>query len=70
MSKNNTQEINYTPEQRKLIAKAIKGSNRLKGSKYLKPSFSLVGISYNDSRKMYIDDYEDVINHDTEIVNQ
>lgn len=49
--KKQKEEINYTEEERQLINKAIKRHNRLKGSKYIRPSFSVIGLSYNDSYK-------------------
>lgn len=44
-------DVRNSPEEREKIEKSIKANNKMKGSKYIKPSFSVLGHSYNDSFK-------------------
>lgn len=47
----NKLDVRNSPEERKLVEQSIKGHNRLKGSKYIKPTTNIFG-SYNASQKV------------------
>lgn len=49
------EEIVYTSEERVKLNNIIKANNRMKGSKYIKPTYNIFGYSYNDSRKKKVD---------------
>lgn len=49
------EEFILTDDERKQINKQLKAHNRYKGSKYIKPKYSIFGYSYNDSMKSPID---------------
>ncbi len=44
-------DASESPEKRKLVEAIEKFHNKAKGSKFIKPSFSVMGYSYNASRK-------------------
>lgn len=50
----NTLDVRNSPEERILVEQSIKGHNRQKGSKYIRPTINVFG-SYNDSRNPFLD---------------
>lgn len=51
LSPPNVLDVRKSKEERKQITEKLKDINYLKGSKFLKPSFSVDGNSYNKSYK-------------------
>lgn len=44
-------DVRVSPEQRKRAERILKASRTQTGSKFMKPSYSMMGYSYNVSRK-------------------
>lgn len=43
----NVFDVRNSPEERKRVEEIIKTNNAYKGSKYMKPAFSVIGKPYN-----------------------